>query len=273
MRIKQIRSILSLSLMLAILAACSSPTSPPPTIERTAIPGPTTTEPPVTVEGTDPTAMQAGACENQYYPVREGATWSYASVGSTVGNYSFTDTITSVRADGFTLSTQSGGVTRTQEWACRPEGLLALQLGGAPAAMLNAQQMQLELQLQNATGITFPSRINAGDQWQHTLSVTGNMEFMGQQGTTEGDAQNNFTAMGTESVTVPAGTFDAMKIQVETRIRFDVNYQGLSVPVAFSATYDYWFAEGIGWVRASGTGEMAGVSLTDTLELQSYSIL
>lgn len=272
MRIKQIQSMLSLLLMLTLFAACSSPIPPSPTIEPTDTTGPTTTEPTATVEATDPTAAQADACANQYYPVREGATWSYASTGSTVGNYSFTDTITAVRGDGFTLSTQSGGVTRTQEWACRAEGLLALQLGGAPAAMLNAQQMQLELQLQDATGVTFPGRINAGDQWQHHLNVTGSIEFMGQQGTAEGNAQNNFTAVGIESVTVPAGTFEAMKIQVETRIRFDVSYQGLSVPVTFTATYDYWFVEGVGWVRASGTGELAGASFTDTIELQSYSI-
>lgn len=272
MRIKQIQSMLSLLLMLTFLAACSSPIPPSPTIEPTDTTGPITTEPTATMDEADPTAAQADACTNQYYPVREGATWSYASTGSTAGNYSFTDTITAVRADGFTLSTQSGGVSRAQEWACRAEGLLALQLGGAPAAMLNAQQMQLELQLQDATGVTFPVRINTGDRWQHNLNVTGNIEFMGQQGTAEGTAQNNFTAAGIESVTVPAGTFEAMKIQVETRIRFDVSYQRLSVPVTFTANYDYWFVEGVGWVRASGTGELAGVSFTDTIELQSYSI-
>src|SRR4030095_4054935 len=98
----------------------------------------------------------AALCANAYYPVRQGATWTYKSSGGPAGDYGFTDTITSVREDGFTLSTQIGDLTRTQEWTCKPEGLVALQLGGAPAAMLNSQNIQLNLDAKDSTGITFP---------------------------------------------------------------------------------------------------------------------
>jgi len=72
----------------------------------------------------------SGVCANDYYPVREGATWSYKSTGSMAGDYSFTDTITSVQDNGFTLTSQFGSLTRTQEWACDEDGLKALELGG-----------------------------------------------------------------------------------------------------------------------------------------------
>ena len=97
----------------------------------------------------------------------------YQSTGSPTGSYSFTDTITSVREDGFTLTTQFNGLTRTQEWSCTPEGLVALQLGGAPAAAINSQGSQLELEVNNVNGVTFPSAIEAGDQWQHNIDFTG----------------------------------------------------------------------------------------------------
>ena len=111
--------------------------------------------------------------------MREGATWSYASTGGPAGAYNFTDTITSVRPDGFTLSTQFDDLTRTQEWACQPEGMVALQLGGPSAATLSAQDMQLNLEVNNVSGVTFPSQINVGDQWQHSLDFDGNMTVAG----------------------------------------------------------------------------------------------
>jgi hypothetical protein len=272
---KKIKTILSLFLTIIFVAACSSPSNTPttePQATETVAPDATLTEPPIPSEGDSMPVTGEGLCANAYYPVREGSTWSYKSTGGPTGEYSFTDTITSVRDDGFTLSTQFDDLTRTQEWACNPEGLVALQLGGAPAATLNSQNMQLNLEVKNVGGVTFPNEITAGDQWQHNLDFEGNMTIADQEGAATGNAQTSFTAVGNESVTVPAGTFDALKIQVDTTLSINVEYQGLSVPVAFSGTYTYWFSQGIGWVKASGTGDVAGTSFSETTELQSYNI-
>ncbi len=265
----KIKSVLSLLLMI-FLAACSSQTTPSPTetqIIATQAPQVTATE-----IATEPPTTSEGLCANMYYPVREGSTWSYKSTGGPSGEYSFTDTITSVRDDGFTLSTQFGSLTRTQEWACKPEGLVALQLGGAPAAMINSQNMQLDLNVKNATGVTFPSTINPGDEWQHNLDFEGKMSVANQEGSATGNALTKFKAVGNESVTVPAGTFDALKIQVDTTLNFNVSVQAISVPVSFSGSYNYWFVQNVGWVKASGTGSISGTSFSETIELQSYNI-
>lgn len=268
---RKIQSILSLLLIL-FLAGCSfpvsTPTQPQPTQTTATEPA---TEATATSESGTP-AAGAGLCANAYYPVRQGAAWNYKSTGSPAGEYSFTDTITSVRDDGFTLTTQSGNLTITQEWACKPEGLVALQFGGAPAALLNAQGMQLDVQASNVNGVTFPSQIKPGDQWQHSLDIAGNATASGIQGTAKGNAQNNFTAMGMESVTVPAGTFDALKIQVNTILDMNVSYKGFSLPARFTAAYTYWFVQNVGWVRATGTGDIAGTGFSETIELQSYNV-
>ena len=276
----KIKSILSLLLSIIFLAACSSPstvspTEPQPTQIKApqATPTEIATEPPAaTVEGSGTPAAGAGSCSNTYYPVREGSTWSYKSTGGPTGEYSFTDTITAVRADGFTLSSQFGDLTRTQEWACKPEGLVALQLGGTSAATLSSQNLQLNLEVKNVSGVTFPSTINVGDTWQHNLDFEGKMSVANQEGTATGNAQTNFTALGNESVTVPAGTFDALKIQIDTTLNISVSVQGISVPVTFSGSYTYWFVKDVGWVKASGTGSVSGTSFNETIELQSYNI-
>jgi hypothetical protein len=215
-----------------------------------------------------------GLCTNTYYPVRQGATWTYMSTGGPAGEYSFTDTITSVQGEAFTLSTQIGDITRTQEWNCTPEGLVALQLGGAPAAMLNSQDIQLNLNVTSATGITFPNQIDPGDQWQQTMDFSGNVSMTAQREQAEatGSAQMDFSAIGNENVTVPAGTFEALKVQVNVTLNINATYQSITLPVSFTGAYTYWFVPNVGWVKASGTGNVLGNSFTDTTELQSYTI-
>ena len=275
----KIKSILSLLLTIIFLTACSSPatvspTEPQPTETQApqATPTEIATEPPATSASGGTPAAGEGLCANAYYPVREGATWSYKSTGGPTGEYSFTDTITSVREDGFTLSSQFGDLTRTQEWACKPEGLVALQLGGTSAATLNSENMQLNLEVKNVSGVTYPSQINVGDQWQHNLDFEGKMTVANQEGSATGNAQTNFNALGNESVTVPAGTFDALKIQIDTTLNINVSVQAVSVPVKFSGSYKYWFVKDVGWVKASGTGSVSGTSFSETIELQSYNI-
>ena len=213
-----------------------------------------------------------GLCANAYYPVRQGATWTYKSVGGPTGEFSFTDSITSVRDDGFTLTTQFNELTRTQEWSCTSEGLVALQLGGPAAASLNMQDMQFNLDVTDVSGVTFPTTIAQGDQWQHNLDFTGKLDIAGQSAEASGLAQSSYTALGEESVSVAAGTFDAMKIQVDTTLNITATVQGLSIPVTLSSTYTFWFAQGVGWVKASGSGDLGGQSFSESIELQSYSI-
>jgi hypothetical protein len=222
------------------LAACSSrtipPTQPQPTETATATATKPAPEATATLEGITPVAEQ-GLCTNAYYPVRQGATWSYKSTGGPAGEYSFTDTITSVRDDGFTLSTRIRDLIRTQEWTCTAEGLTALQLGGAPAAMLDSQNIQLSLDVTNASGVSFPNRINPGDQWQQTADVQGHVTFMNEEAEASGSILMNFNAIGNESVTVPAGSFEALRVDVDVTLNVDASYEGIILPVSFSGDY------------------------------------
>ncbi len=265
---KKLYTQISALLIIIFLAACSAPQVPPTSTQPIETATVSVTE----TLGTSTPAAGQGLCTNIYYPVRQGATWTYKSTGGPAGEYSFTDTINAVRADGFTLSTQIGDLTRTQEWTCTAEGLAALQLGGAPAAMLNSQNIELNLDISNATGLTFPSQISPGSQWQQNMDVTGNVTAFNEQAEATGSVQMSFNAVGNESVTVPAGTFEALKVEVDVALNVNATYEGLTLPVSFTGDYTYWFAPNVGWVKASGTGNVLGNSFTDTTELQSYNI-
>jgi hypothetical protein len=252
-------TLIGLTLML-ILQACNLST----TAGETPVPIPTAT----------PTHVQEveGQCANPLFPVKLGAIWTYTGTGSTAGDYGFTDTITDVRDDGFTLTSQFDDLTRTQEWTCKPEGLAALTFGGGAAGGIFANGMQMDLNTSNVQGVNLPKTINAGDQWPYSLDFEGDMEFSGTQANAQGTATFTFTAVGQESVTVPAGTFDAMKIHADMVLDMQLSLSGITTPVTFTSPTDLWFAPSVGWIKATSAGELMGMSFNETIELQSYNI-
>jgi hypothetical protein len=83
-----------------------------------------------------PTAKPAsGACDNPYFPARQGATWRSTISGGPLGPVDFTDTVIDLSGDQFILTSQFSGLTKTQRWSCRPEGLVALDYGGGAATL------------------------------------------------------------------------------------------------------------------------------------------
>jgi hypothetical protein len=75
-----------------------------------------------------------------------------------------------------------------------------------------------------------------------------------------------------ESVTIPAGTFEAMKVESQTTININSTFQGVTVPVTFTSTTTSWYAQGIGWVKSISISDFGGITSTDTIELQWYNI-
>jgi len=247
--------------LMLFLQACN-----PNTPQSTETPVPTPTNTPV------PTQEPGSLCSNPLFPVKLGATWTYTGTGNTTGDYGFTDTITEVREDGFSLTSQFDDLTRTQEWACKPEGLAALSFGGGAAGGIFTNGIQMDLNTSNVQGVNLPKTVNAGDQWPYSLDFEGDMQFSGTQAHAQGTATFTFTAIGQESVTVPAGTFDAMKIHAEMVLDMQLSLSGISTPVTFTSPTDLWFAPGVGWIKATSTGELMGTSFNETIELQSYNI-
>jgi hypothetical protein len=247
-------------LLLAAGSGCAAETAVP---TATSMP----TEVPIGEAG-------AGLCANPLYPVVEGATWTYASSGASgyVEPYTFTDTISEVRPDGFTLTSEFADLTRTQEWSCRPEGLVALQLGSGPAGGVSTSQIRMDVTTDNVTGVTIPVTVSAGQSWSYSLDFEGELEIAGNSAEAVGTSKSEFSAAGIETVTVPAGTFDAMKILATTTIDVQATYQGLTVPVTFSAQTNAWFAPGVGWVKLESSGNLQGTEVTETINLESYSI-
>ena len=212
-------------------------------------------------------------CNNPLYPIKQGATWTYASTGGPGGSFTYTDTITATRADGFTLTSQFADLTRTQEWTCQADGLKALQLGGGTAAGISTLGMTAAFTTLEITGISIPNQVTAGMQWDYSLIMQGTMAMPGnQQAQSNGTYSVTMQEMGTESITVPAGIFEATKIQSNSTIDIVTIFEGIEVPIKFNGTTISWYVPGIGFVKSVENGDFGGTAFSATTELQSYNI-
>lgn len=256
--------LISASFMLLLLAACqpvapedtsyfenaqpvapeqAQPIPPTPYIG----PGPTWTPRPTTVEG---------LCDNPYFPVVEGATWNY-DMTTNFGTATSTNTITDVGTDGFLMVTDNPNVSYVITWECSAEGLYWLQsTGGMFAAVFQTDAGTGTVQTISFTGVSIPAEVQPGDSWISDEEITASGFGVGETFTIYTD----YHAVGMETVTVQAGTFDAL------RVDFTMTNTSEKLPVSIEGTS--WFAAGVGQVKTTG---LIG-DISSDLELVSYSI-
>jgi hypothetical protein len=220
----------------------------------------------------DSPSSVSGECSNTYYPVVEGATWSYAVTGGPDGPTSYTDTIGSIDGDSFVLTTTLGDITRTQRWSCTADGLVALDFGGG-SATLAVSDVHMEFDTTDTTGVTLPAHISPGDTWSQTFTIEGTQDFTGDQSTdVTGDVKYDSTASRVETTTVPAGDFDALRVEATNSMDLTVKTSGMTVPMSVSGTLVNWYAPGVGYVRSVEKTNVFGVDVEITTELTSYNI-
>jgi len=223
----------------------------------------------------EPTATEASthACDHPYFPAVEGASWTYASDDSSVGPYSFTDSVTNLRSDGFTLRGDFDGLIRTQEWSCSEDGLALLDYSGMGAAQVVTNDLQVEFQTTDMSGITLPAGLAPGDEWAQEFTIAGTLVLTnGVESSAEGTASSTNHAVAMESVSVAAGTFDALRIERTIVIDLHVQYGETTIPVQVNSQEVVWFAEGVGMVKDSFTGSVASMPVNESIDLTGYSI-
>lgn len=279
MKISPIPAILVALVLLSGLAACGPSASGTPA--ATELPGqtsapvgltetPAATQPPTQAPTEASGGGTGGQCANPMYPVIGGASWTYAGSNATTGTFSFTRTYPEIRDDGFTdQDAWTNGLTRTGQWSCDSGNLKALSLGTG-AGTVSSGDPNFVANSTTSEGVTIPAGMNVGDTWTQTIRIEGDLTMA--DGTTAGatnEATMNCSALAQESVTVPAGTFDAMKVECQVAMTITVTMEGLSIPpTAINSTSDAWYAPNVGWVKSV---ESSGVG-SNTIELQSYSL-
>ena len=211
----------------------------------------------------------AGACVNPLFPVVATAVWNYHVSGSPTGDYDYYTTILNVNVDHFEEDSHFGELSKAAVWQCTPTGLAALSPGGGTSGTIQTPNASFEYTTTGSTGDTLPVRIAAGDTWTQTLSLHGEHTTSGGTVlTSDGTYTSFFTAAGIEEIKTAAGSFRAMRIDVESNWNLKTTVSGVTVPVHLNITSSVWFAPGVGMVKTVTVFE----GTTTTVELTSYTI-
>lgn len=244
--------------MLACNLGKQVPDSAPPIMNPTAaIEAPT--------ENASP--ADTNPCANPYLPIIQGAAWNYKLTGPVPDT--FTRTILSIEENGFTDQDSFGtGVTRQGQWSCENGALTALDPTGGGSASVSTDNVTVDFQTTSASGVTLPAMLNPGDRWTQAIILEGTETISGEQIPVKNDFTNSCQVVGPESVTVEAGTFDALRVDCNTTMKITVimNNTPIENPITFTLTN--WYVENIGLIKSTSTGS----GLDSVTELVSYSV-
>lgn len=193
----------------------------------------------------------SSACAHPYYPLRNGYSITYGN-RYPGGTSSYTMTASNVTNSGAKMIIAYEGGTRSeQNYACVNGAIQATGYVDLAAGMSGASAT---VETRSVEGELLPQNLRVGSRWSTRFTIRMNMANVLPVGTNAvGDTLNGTVAIdreavAEESITVPAGTFRAIKVRSSTDVRIDPppGMPATSVPPLVS--YEWW-VEGRGLVK------------------------
>lgn len=224
-------------------ASVTAPTKTPTAVVPAVVIPPaqsTTVTPMPTVK-----AKSGYGCGNPYYPVLNGATWNYQS-GETQMVYNMMET---ERDKGtYKINIQSDKNAFTIDLKCTDKGVVIMDAPGATTTVSD-ENGTTTVSTYEVEGVTVPNNLKVNDKWTQMIKVMTD----GKQSV----INHEFAVIGFEEITVPAGKFNALKVDQTGYLEImgqKIKFHGYQ-----------WFAEGVGTVKSSWDGAAV-------VELVSYKI-
>jgi hypothetical protein len=215
------------------------------------------------IGGASPTsAPRAGAtaCDHPYFPMRAGATWTYSTsdgvLSWSIGGASGSDTSASA-----TMSISVAGASLETHWTCTSEGIVSYDFSSISAPGLGTVA---SFDVTNTSGTWLPPAegLTPGASWSNSYTTSVTTSSGGVSFDVTSTTDETWSVTGTETVSVPAGTFEALRVDGSATYTVSGSFP-IPIP-ASSSQFTYWFAEGVGIVRFvySGEGYSSGGDLT-----------
>ncbi len=215
--------------------------SVPETVSSTSPPTTAGTTTSVTAEASTTTVAAAPAtCDHPYFPARDGTIWTYENLDGDTAVWMITSTSAAgteavMEAD---LTSPDGVITARVNLTCGDFGISAPELAitGLPSG---AEVTQIT---DDGVFLLPADQLTEGATWASVVMITaelpGGVAF-------EIERFTNYTVLGFEDVTVPAGTFSALKIRSETML----NIGAAGRTIRTERVEISWFAEDVGLVK------------------------
>jgi len=205
--------------------------------------------------------MAMGDCSHPYMPLNEGSSITYLSTGAGDGT-TYTQAVTSNTGDTATLTYSFEGEELTLDYNlnCTSDGISA-------AGYLDFSSIRegtgIRTETRSASGPLLPDDLDVGSSWSSNFEMLvtyTDPNFPIPESVQTMDISR--TAVRRESVTVPAGTFDALVVEAN----FNLNNEAFPTgPISFTQT-EHW-VEGIGLVRTAGADPGGGSTVTEAVNI------
>jgi len=202
-------------------------------------------------------ATSRGACDHPYYPLRQGYRVDYRTSFNdahgvpTSRTYSISvPESTATTAKMVTTFPGEGGgtdVTANQSIECGNGVLRTNSFVDIGSRVAGASRFTTETR--HVTGDLLPDHLSVGSAWQSSFDIAIHAES-GSAASAIGDmvvsVNMKKTVLAEESVTVPAGTYQALKVKTETMMLA----QGIAATDAPPLVGTEWWVKGVGLVKS-----------------------
>ena len=113
-----------------------------------------------------------------------------------------------------------------------------------------------------------PGKHYRRDTWTQSFTIEGTQTVGDRDVASKNHTEYNCTAGATKSVTVPAGTFDAVRVDCTTVTEITITMSGQDIPSSVNSTSTTWYAPGVGMVKTDASTDGS----PNTIELTAYNI-
>jgi hypothetical protein len=207
-----------------------------------------------------------GGCNNPYYPFKVGSKITYKTVSPGLNSTYSMEVQPASDPDthklAYTFNVQGRSTVISQEFTCDSSGIHAK----GQLDLSSAMGGQISYQTDSVNGPFLPPDMSVGQTWQTTYNVTLHTTNPTMARILEGKHQSTQiknTVEDEEDVTVPAGTYHALKVKMEITINTQLT------PTPITTTTETWFVKGIGMVKSMSSSN--GIqSTTEATEVSGF---
>jgi len=208
--------------------------------------------------------LGSGACYHPYLPVVEGYTRSYRTEDGIT-----TETVTAVRADGFTVVTETAdGHTVSADFECTPDGVAGYTFDESIMETLEGMPSDMGFDV-DIEGTQLPAEITPGETWSSLVTITISMQAAGAESKNVILIELDYTAVGEETITTPGGRFKAMRIDYlssgeNTLIMTGSGGTFTQTIFTLEGSGSEWYVACLGKVRSVANASWTGIANVDS---------
>jgi hypothetical protein len=249
-----------------------------PSVQAPDMTEPEETDPEPTVEEEEAATPEneadpQSACYHPFFPITEGASWTYQS---TMGE-AYTLNLSEVETDTFvmTQTLQDSDTTFTIDWYCSEDGILRGTFAQVDllAETSGEETPEITFETLEWSGETLPdpAKWETGYTWTSEYQLAGEVNMEGVEATSEVTVSIEHTISGVETVELPAGRFEeTFKVDSEGVIDMVMVMGETSTPVTgITFTYATWYVRDLGMIKSDNVFQ----GYTETTELIESSLL